>query len=604
MVSDRGKPRVTAVAAASRGRPPARDPAALLLAEGLTPEDVRALLAPYGVTDVRRADENLQAMAGEPRSRERLAGILGELLHAISRTADPDQALNAWERFLQAGLNRSQLFGYLSDSPRMLEVLCSVFGNSPALTQTLVRDPILVYWLAEQQVLTRRPSRAALSRDLAAMLANLRTEALKLDALRRFKRREMLRIGVRDLLQLADVRETIAVLSDLACVLIRAAYEIVETSLRRRYGMPSHRDRTGRPVGTGFAIVALGKLGGGELNFSSDVDLIYVYGSDEGGTAGGPGRSHVAHGALTNEELFEVLARELTKALGEVTQEGSLFRVDLRLRAEGTTGRLARSLEDYRRYYRSRGQPWERMALLKAWPVAGSIAVGRAFLRMARGFIRGGEAPVTATRAGFAGGARQSLLEQVKAIKAMIDEKMAKRGLERRHVKLGFGGIREIEFVVQSLQVLFGSALPGLFDRSTLGALERFRRGRLLSARQHAELAESYLFLRNVEHKLQLVHDLQTHALPEYEQELARCAIRLGYARKSSRRAGTERFLEDYAAHTARVHRIFEDLIGSPDRSRLLRAVRKRVCPAARSAAPQAPGGRGAPPAKWVRPKR
>ncbi len=547
------------------------DVSALLLAEGLAPAEVQRLLAPYGFKNARRVDQNLQAMAGEPRSRALLAKIVGDLLDAVSHSADPDQGVNHWERFVEVSLNRTQLFDYLGGSPRMLEVLCSVFGNSPAMAQTLIRDPVLVYWLAEQRVLIRRPTRAALATLLATSVDVLTTDEVKLEALRRFKRREMLRIGVRDLLKLADVRETIAALSDLAIVLIQGAYQIVQTALHREYGAPMHRNREGRLVQTGFAVIAMGKLGGGELNYSSDVDVIYVCESEEGRTTGKSGHARSARPGISNEEFFEYLARDLTKALAETTQEGYIFRVDLRLRAEGSVGKLSRALEDYRRYYRTRGQHWERMALLKAYPVAGSPAVGRAFLRMARSFI--------CAKQGLDGGAalRETVVEQVKAIKTMIDGKMAERGLERRHVKLGVGGIREIEFLIQAIQVLCGRAVPGVFDRSTLGALDRFRRHRFLSAREHAELTASYVFLRDVEHKLQMVHDLQTHALPAYEEELGRCAIRLGYERGGDRSAAMRTFLDDYARHTGHVHRIFEDLVSDPERSRLLKVVRARL---------------------------
>lgn len=583
------------------------DSSKLLLASGLAAADVAALLDPYGFRDVRRADANIQAMAGEPRSRTLLAKILGELLAMVAQTADPDQALNHWERFLQDGVNRIQLFDYLGGSPRMLHLLCSIFGNSDSLAQTLIRDPLLVYWLAEEQVLTRRPSRQALARALNALLTNVTAVELKLEALRRFKRREMLRIGVRDLLRLAEVPETTAALSDLASVLIQAAYRIVENDLRRRYGTPMHRDRTGRRVETGFAVVAMGKLGGGELNFSSDVDLIYVYASDEGrthpgglaprsgacptGTARGQaprgltpfrlasvplrrGQAPVGTGAcpqepVPNEEYFEYLARGLTRVLTEATQEGYLFRVDLRLRAEGSVGRLARSVDDYEKYYKTRGQTWERLALLKAWPVAGDVAVGRAFLRKVKPFVCGA-IPGGGTSADAA-----SLLDQVKAVKEMIDGKMASRGHENRNVKLGTGGIREIEFLVQAVQVLCGKRQAGILDRSTLGALSRFKKSGLLAAAAEAKLAEAYLFLRDVEHKLQMVHDLQTHALPVQEEELARCAIRLGYSPRN-RQAAMRRFVADYRRHTELVHRIFHRLFYKPARSPLLKAALRK----------------------------
>lgn len=542
------------------------DPAPVLLAPGLGPTEVADLLAPYRLTDFKLADANLQSMAGEPRTRQLLARILRDLLGLLAETADPDQGLTHWERFLQAGLNRIQLFEYLGSDPRMLHVLCTIFGNSPSMSETLIRDPLLVYWLAEEQVLTRRPSRDMLATSLRMMLANVRASELRLDALRRFRRRETLRIGVRDLLKLQDVRETTEALTDLACVLIQAAYDVAEAQLSREYGKPRHWVPGGRWAETGFAIIGMGKLGGGELNYSSDVDLLFVYESENGATAP-VGRSGGGEGSrsISNEEYFERLARAVTKALADVTQEGRVFRVDLRLRAEGTTGQLARSLDRYEQYYRTRGEAWERMALLKAWPVAGDRAVGEAFVRRVGSFVYGstdGESP-------------EKILAQVKAVKDMIDAKMADRGQETRNVKLGRGGIREIEFIVQAAQILCGGRVPEIRDRSTLGALEKLERHRLLAARDRQALEQAYLFLRDVEHKLQMVHDLQTHALPVAPEELARCAIRLGYD-AADRREAARQFLADHRRHTTNVHRIFTRLFDSPSRSALVKAARMR----------------------------
>lgn len=542
-------------------RPTSRssDPSALLLAPKLDADQVAALLEPYGLTDIAQADANIQAMAGEPRTRHLLAKMLGDLLESVAQTADPDQALNRWERFLQTGINRAALFEYLHGSPRMLHLLCTIFGNSESLAQTLIRDPLLVYWLVEEQVLTRRPTRASLDQALRQALANLTTLDLKLEALRRFRRREMLRIGVRDLLGLDDVPDTTAALSDLATVLIQAAYEIVEADLRRQCGVPMHRDAKGRLIETKFAVIGMGKLGGGELNYSSDVDLIFVYASDAGGTREGCRE-------ISNEEYFEQLARRLTQALAAPTQEGRVFRVDLRLRAEGSVGRLARSLEEYAKYYRTRGEVWERLALLKAWPIAGSREVGRAFLRVTRPFVLNG--PQLSSRAADV----QTILKEVRAVKEQINGKMADRGHERRNVKLGIGGIREIEFLVQTIQVICGKALPRVLDRNTLGALARFRELGLLSAAEQSALVEAYVFLRDVEHKLQMVHDLQTHALPDRPDELMRCAIRLGYAGRD-RKTAADRFTADYRRHTDRVNTIFRRFFYATGRSRLLQAI-------------------------------
>ena len=547
------------------------DPRPILMAERQDPDGARAMLSAYGLRDPDQADRNLNAMAGDPIQRRRLADILPMMLESISRTADPDQALNHWERML-GSVSRTSFLDYLRTWPRMLDLLCAIFGNSDALTFTLLRDPTLVYWLAEEKVLSKPPTRKGLERARQESIEHLTSKEVKLDALRRFRRREMLRIGVRDLLRLATVPETTGSLSDLASLLIHEAYEIVDADLKQQYGVPMHQSRQGRWVETGFAVIGMGKLGGHELNYSSDVDLLYIYESDDGETRD-RGRKRVAAPpgvGISNEEYFEILSRELTRVLSEPTREGHVFRVDLRLRAEGSVGQLARSLASYQRYYLARGQVWERLALLKAAPVAGSPELGKAFVKAIKPFIFGvGMKPpdlVDASR----------VVEEVRAVKDMIDGKMVGRGHERRNVKLGTGGIREIEFFAQTLQVLAGRQLPAVVDRSTLGALERFSRWKMISDQEKDDLTVAYVFLRDVEHKLQMVHDLQTHSLPAEIQELDRCAIRMGYGTEDRTKAA-ELFLVDHQRYTTVVHRVFQSLFSEPKTSRVLQATLRAI---------------------------
>jgi len=466
------------------------------------------------------------------------------------------------------GMARSSLFAYVSRARRLLDVLCAIYGNSDALAFTVIRDPMLVYWLAEEGVLTKVPTKQGMEEAARKAVDGVRLKEMKLEALRRVRRREMLRIGVRDLLRVADVPETTAGLSDLAGALIHAAYEVVDADLRTHYGVPMHKNRQGQWVETGFTVMGMGKLGGHELNYSSDVDLIYVYASHEGETRapqGGQGAQSVAVG-ISNEEYFEILSRDLTKALAEQTREGHIFRVDLRLRAEGSVGQLARSLDDYAKYYKTRGAVWERLALLKAWPVAGSREVGQAFLKAVKPFIFGRlKEPMDFERA-------LTIVRDVRGVKNMIDAKIVGRGQERRNVKLGIGGIREIEFLVQTIQVIAGKRLTGLLDRNTLGSLKRCVRYKLISKQERDELTAAYLFLRDVEHKLQMVDDLQTHTIPESGEELERCAIRAGYGMSEHAQPG-ERFRTDHRRHTETVNRLFRSLFSEPESSSLLHAV-------------------------------
>jgi glutamate-ammonia-ligase adenylyltransferase len=394
------------------------------------------------------------------------------------------------------------------------------------MAEILIRDPHHFYWLTDPQILHHARKKRDIQRELARTLKVLGDERQQLDYLRVLKRREMLQIGVRDLLRLCSVEETLTALSILAEALISAAYWICASALRREYGIP-------RKAFTGFTILAMGKLGGGELNFSSDVDLMYLYACDK-----------EECDALSTSEYFRRLCQKITVALNEFTAEGYVYRVDLRLRPEGQSGNIAYPLDGFERYYRTRMETWERLALLKAWPVAGNRELGRAFLDMARGFVYDQPFDIKA-------------LEDVRSMKHKIDQQMMEREQSSRNVKLGTGGIREIELIAQSLQVTHGGQIPRIRQRNTLQALVALCDQSIISVEERDQLAQAYIFLRNVENKLQMVHDAQTHSLPREREELNTCARLLGYSNNDHGLAA-EQFLLEYRHHTGQVNRIFE----------------------------------------------
>jgi glutamate-ammonia-ligase adenylyltransferase len=500
----------------------------LLLAEHLEPEEAAALLRPYGFSDFEKADANLQEMADEPRNRRLLAEFLGDLLSHLGESPDPDRALNTLERYTKAAVNRTNLYSYLKDSPRTVELLARTVWGSPFMADILIRDPELIYWLSDFRILNKKRLRADMTRDLSGALKYLKDENRKLDILRLFKRKEILRIGVRDLLRLADVEETVSELSALGEVLIDRAVEISEAAVRREFG--------GAPERRGFTVLGMGKLGGGELNFSSDVDLIYLYAAD-GAKTGRGGKTIDPH------DFFGALSRRLTTALSDTTNEGILYRVDLRLRPEGDSGEMAYSLPAIRRYYAERGETWERMALLKTWPVGGDRKLGLKFIRAVEPFIYNRP---------FDGRARG----EVRRIKERIDQKMELRGQSHLNVKLGFGGIREIEFLVQALQLSHGKQLPGIRERGTMKGLSALHRRKLISEEDYRSLSMAYRFLRDVENKLQMVYDSQVHSLPENPSELRDCAYRVGY-RDAGGDSAADLLMRDYRTHTARVNAAF-----------------------------------------------
>ena len=513
----------------------------ILLAPHLVPGRAESLLAPYGFRDPGAADRNLQAIAADPATRGLLAEILEELLRCLAESADPDAALNHLERFFKTSGSTLALLSHLRENPRAIDILARTFGSSSFMAEILVRHPSWLYWLSEAEVLARPRTRVEVEQDLDRALEPLQSERRRLDLLRITRRREILHIGVRDLLRLSSVIETVEALSGLAEALIQKAYETSEAALRREHALPTLAEAGARESArSGFAVLGMGKLGGGELNFSSDIDLVYVYASDHGRMAPlatAPGRA----------DFNKTLALRLTAALADLTDEGYVYRVDLRLRPEGRVGPVAQSLTACEEYYRTRGATWERMALVKAWPVAGDHRVGQSFLRRVGGFVYG----------------RPFLdreMAEVRRIKREIDGKIAARDESHRNVKLGVGGIREIEFVAQILQIRHGLADPRLRVRNTLAALEALTERHFLAASDHATLKLAYVFLRDVENKLQMVADAQTHSLPRSEDELHLCARRLGY-RADLGSSPARLLLRDHQTHTEAVHRIFERVL-------------------------------------------
>ena len=516
----------------------------LLLAEKLSQQQIAELLRPYGFRNIKSADNNLQALGDEPVARSVLADILEPLLASVSESASPDNALNHLERYAAASGNKVHLYSHLQGRPWMLDLIAKTFGGSPFLSETLIRSPLYLYWVADPEVLNRKRDKREMRRDLSRSLAGVKTHNAKLDLLRIFRRKEILHIGIRDLLRLSTVEETNSALSNLAEVLIGAACQVCRAEIRRDYGTVFHRGRRGTMVRTGFSVIALGKLGGGELNFSSDVDLMYVYDSDKGVVAKGSTQS-----AIEPAQYFERLARDITAALSDVSNEGCVYRVDLRLRPEGRMGKIAHSLKEVRSYFAARGEPWERLAMIKAWPVGGDLMTGTRFLAAASHFAYG--RPFD-----------EAAIGQIKSIKKQIDRKVAAKGQQRLNVKLGIGGIREIELIIQTLQASFGHK-RALRQRNTRRALDAAYRAGLLSKEDLDALRDGYVFLRDVENKLQMVQDFQTHSMPSDSDELRACAARLGY-RDSAGRTALDALLADHQMHTQRVNNLFNELFESP----------------------------------------
>jgi glutamate-ammonia-ligase adenylyltransferase len=461
--------------------------------------------------------------------------LLPGLLRAISGVPDPDAALARLERFVHASGGGAGVLALLHErGPESLELLAWALGASPFVADQIVRHPEWAGWLTDRRALGRSRGTTQIAASLRRAIAEAGPGGAR-DVLRRTRRQEILRLALRDLRRLASVEETLRALSSLADALVSVAFDVATAEVRAEAGLPP----LAAGARSGLAVLALGKLGGSELNFSSDVDLVYLHRSDLGTVSR---RS----GALARHAYADALGRRVTAVLGEASHEGHVYRVDLRLRPEGGAGAISHSLRAAESYYRTRGAAWERLALIKARPVAGDARLGRELLRRVAPFVW--ERPFDA-----------AALAQVLRMKHDSDRRLAARGLGERHVKLGRGGIREIELITQVLQLRSGGH-GALRARATLEALEALRAAGALPAPEASVLARAYLFLRDVENKLQMVHDAQTHVLPADDAELRLLARRLGYA-DGRGVAAAARFGSDLAHHTDTVHRLFQDLL-------------------------------------------
>ncbi len=494
-----------------------KQPRDLLLQPEASNEEIQQLLAPIGFEDWLQAYHCLRRIPDSQAAKLALADGLPYLLMALSTAAQPDRVLVSFERFIKNAADPLKPLRYLAGNPRGVEILVTLFAGSQFLTEILVRHPEYFDQLTERRNVAELKSAKQLGRELqvrlAPLLANHQNDGAippdqlisLYDTLRRFQRQELLRIGTYDLLDLFDLPTVTAQLSYLTDSLIQTCLDI---AARRAKTDPA-----------GFVVVGMGKLGGAELNYSSDIDLIFI--------------------AADRAGAYLELGQQLIDALARTTGEGFLYRVDMRLRPWGRSGPLVPSLEGYLTYLEKNARLWEKQALLKARVIAGDDAVGRSLLELARTLLFA--TPAEAVR------------RDVRAMKERIETGLRRSGTSWGEVKLGEGSIRDIEFVTQYLQLAYGRQYPGLHSRNTLEALARLAAAEFLTPEEYRILADGYIFLRTVEHHLQLMHYRQTHLLPNEVHALNHLARRLRFPGPN---AG-EKFVARYQEHTLAIRTVY-----------------------------------------------
>ncbi len=451
-------------------------------------------------------------------------------------TADPDASAHYLASLHQ---QKPDDFLKLARSHPRLQYLVAVFSYSRFLSEEILQNP---QWIEQLADMDRALLPAEYEERLDAVLKQQPSGTPVALTLALFRRQQILRILLRDVLGLCALPETTEELSNLADAILNVSYKHIRAELIARHGLPKYLDEHGELRDCGMSVIALGKLGGRELNYSSDIDLMFVY--QASGETDGVNR-------ISNKEFYKKVANQYTELLSTYTAEGMCYRVDLRLRPDGSLGEVCISLDGAKSYYQTRARDWELQMLIKARVAAGDPGAGRELLAAV-------EPLIYSTTLDF------SAVEAVSATRERISEKLSRRRLQKHSfdIKLAPGGIRDIEFLVQCLQRLRGGQVPWVRHGGTMLALARLSDKDLLSAAEYGRLVSAYRFLRNLEHRLQFAEDRQTHTLPSARRDLDLLARKMPIAQLGSAPSG-EKLLHELNAHLETVQEIYQRVIHS-----------------------------------------
>lgn len=453
------------------------------------------------------------------------------LWHQATESYDADLFLNHLERVVAS--NREEFARQWDDDS--LERLAALLSSSAFIAKLMQRDANLLR-LCHRRPEAYPPAYRYQQPDFLRLEAQMMEMEEKdfIRALRSYRNGKMIEFALRDLLGLDSLEVLLGDLSMLAEITLELSYRYAWQRLVQRFGEPMYEDYdTGQHKRAHFAIIGLGKLGGGDLNFCSDVDIMYLYDSAYRGMTTGGSRS-----AIETHQFFVELSKLITRSMSENTEDGFVFRVDLRLRPDGDTGEICLALQGYENYYSTMGQTWERSMLIKARPVGGHDELVRQFQAMVRPFI-------------YRKYMDENTVLSIRELKDKIDVKVRKN--IHSNVKLGRGGIREIEFFISIIQLLYGGKDTSLRQFSTVRALDVLRDQKYIDRCESEELWQCYQFLRRVEHRVQMFDQRQSHTIPDDESFQLRMARQMGFD-------NTEAFWSELRATMDLVHEYFSTL--------------------------------------------
>src|SRR3990172_5610737 len=503
--------------------------AEIIVGDVWSDDEVVLTLSKYNFKDPRKAYRNIILLRDgapfshqTPRSRQIFLRIFPGFFRQITSSSDPDHALNNLEALISSAGARETLYSFFEDNHQAIESVIKLFSSSEYLSKTVIRHPEIVDLFLDPSELLEKKTKEKLQRELFSAIEQCGTYVERLDILRKFKYTEELRIGYLDIMGYVDTVEASKYISALADVSVAGALKMAEEEIGNSYGEPvCSADR--KNVRARFCVISMGKLGGEEITYGSDLDIVFLY-SGEGETDG----KH----SISNHEYFSHLSSKIISALTSITREGTVFKVDVRLRPSGSKGPLCQSIDAFRSYMKEHVDIWELQSLTRARVIAGDESLGHEFIELNHNLLY--KKPALVNLAGSIRGMRQRMEAEV-----------SKEDSSYYDIKVGRGGIVDIEFIVQYLKLLYGSKCAGIRVTNTLLSLYALFNEGLLKKDKYSVLKKSYIFLRTLESRLRIVHNMPSPLLPKDLYKLTSLAKRMGY-KDTKRVTGPGRLLKEF----------------------------------------------------------
>jgi glutamate-ammonia-ligase adenylyltransferase len=510
---------------------------------------VKDVLEENGFSDPDGAYESLARLrdgqVGEHmtrRVRRYYERALPPMLEEVIASPEPDMALNNLEEFLLRVRGQGTFYAMLAENKHIMQLLVNLFGTSKFLSRIFFQRPELLDSLVSSCHVVGAKTLDDMTAELDIQLAQSNDYEDKLDTLRRFRNEEFLRIALNDLRGDALQGISLKQLSYLALACLRAAVDVARAELLPRFGLPYCENDAGQLQEAQFAILGLGKLGGLEINYHSDLDIIFIY-SCNGENRPAAGTDVGRFKQISNHEYFSKLAQRVISVLTLATREGRVYEIDTRLRPSGNQGPLVTSLQAYESYHQSSAQLWERQALTKARVVVGSAAIREKIDKINQCVTW--EKPLPS-----------ALRSEIYRLRQRMETEIAQENSDKVNIKTGRGGMVDVEFLVQYFQLLHGAEVKQIRRPNTLSALRAIKKQGLLPSAEADALNDGYKFLRRLENKLRLVHDQSFNRVATDKITLRKLARRLGYSGHPV--PPEQQFLTEYKQVTGEIRRLFD----------------------------------------------